>query len=269
MRKVLQLPPIKRKLTKLILGLAGILGVFAAWAAAPEGKPLFCIAGNSPVPIEGFRPSSHDRIEMKVQLMPESYTISALFCARDHGETAADRSSFGLFTDADKWHFHYKDAIHQPPDTSVKSGVLLELSLSAKGGLVVNGEQVPGSAVDEADFVPGGDLVLLAAQEAFTGVGYANAATCLFYWAKVYDAEDNLVASFVPWMGKAENGDDVPGVLDEKTGIFHPPAVSAAVRGSEAPGHRLTWCATQKEGTYVDTGFVPPLKKRGFSVIVK
>ena len=144
---------------KFSFALAAVFAVFAAWAA-PEGKPLFCIAGNSPVPIEGFKPSSHDRIEMKVQLMPESYTISALFCARDHGETAADRLSFGLFTDADKWHFHYKDEIHQLPDMSVKSGVLLELSLSAKDGLVVNGEQVPGSAVDEADFVPGGGFLL-------------------------------------------------------------------------------------------------------------
>ena len=242
---------------KVIFGLVGVFVAFAAWAA-PEGRPLFCIAGNSPVPIEGFRPSPRGRIEMMVQLMPESYAISALFCARDHGKTVADRLSFGLYAEASQWHFHYHRENHHVPDDSDKTGRLLELSLSAKGGLVVNGEQVPGSAVDEADFVPGGDLVLLAAQEAFTGVGYANAATCLFYWAKVYDAEDNLVASFVPWMGKAEDGSDEPGVLDEETGCFHPPVDPAAVRGSEAPGHRLTWCATQKEDTYVDTGFVPP-----------
>lgn len=54
---------IRKTLTgKFSFALAAVFAVFAAWAA-PEGKPLFCIAGNSPVPIEGFKPSSHDRIE--------------------------------------------------------------------------------------------------------------------------------------------------------------------------------------------------------------
>ena len=255
--------------SKIFAVVAAALLAGPAFGATPEGKSLHCILSNSPIPVTGFRPPSDGRIEMKVALeaIPLPSGVACFFCARSAGATVADRVSFGVFAFADKWNIHYSKTNYQIEDSSDKTGRPLILSASAKGGIVVNGVQVPNSTFDEADFVPGGDLVLLAAQEATTGVGYANNADFRFYWAKVYDGEGQLIASFVPWLGKTEKGKDVPGVLDEHTGIFYPPDNPTEVRVCEEPGHRLAWCATKAEGSYgvglyVDTGFVPPSRGR-------
>ena len=247
-------------MSKLILGLVGILGVFTAQAVTPEGKPLGCVSGASPVPITGFRPPSLGRIEMKAKIGASSASSPALFCARKGISDSSKRFAFGLFMNPSKWYFHYKDAICQPADRAEKYNRQLVVSVSAKDGLVVNGQQVPGSAVAEQDFEVGGDLVLFAAPNV-SGSGYTSQADFTFYWAKVYDAENNLIASFIPWMGKDALSNDAAGVLDEKTGRFYLPEGSP-LNWIEESGHRLSWCATKDYNTLVDTGFVPPSRGR-------
>lgn len=79
------------KISKLILGFVGILGVFTAQATTPEGKRLSCIVGSSPIPITGFKPSSLGRIEMKVKNTQSG--IVCYFCARKAVSESSQRSA--------------------------------------------------------------------------------------------------------------------------------------------------------------------------------
>lgn len=251
-------------MSKLILGFVGILGVFTAQAATPEGKRLSCIVGSSPIPITGFKPSSLGRIEMKVKNTQSG--IVCYFCARKAVSESSQRSAFCMFSDESHWYFHYNGTIKTIADDSAKLDRQIVLSASAKDGIVVNGKSIQNSALDVQEFETGGDLILMAACNV-SGSGYANQVNYTFYWTKVYDAEDKLVASFVPWLGKSEGGEDVAGVLDEQTGVFYQPDGATPLTYSELFARQLPWCESAKGiaaqlNNGIDTGFIPSSRGR-------